>query len=109
MSGASLHYLEKIGKSVIPYIEEAFARDKEFDSIKTGIVSVLGNIRVPTSYELLLRLLENKSSHIVNWAGDALGKFNNVEALPAVIAANQRIGSEKMIDAAIQKLKDLQP
>jgi len=106
-SGASLHYLEKIGEAVIPDIDEAFARDKGFDSIKTGIVSVLGNIRGPTSYELLLRLLEHESPHIVNWAGDALGKFNDVEALPAMIAANQRIGGEKMIDAAIEKLKDL--
>jgi len=106
-SGASLHYLEKIGEAVIPYIEEAFSRDKAFDPIKTGIVSVLGNIRVPASYELLLRLLKHESSHIVNWVGDALGKFNNIEAMPAMIAANQRIGGEKMIDAAIEKLKDL--
>jgi len=107
-SGASLHYLEKLGESVIPHIEDAFSRDKAFDPIKTGIVSVLGNIRVPASYELLLRLLEHESSHIVNWAGDALGKFNNIKALPAMIAADQRIGGEKMIDAAINKLKDLQ-
>jgi len=106
-SGASLHYLENLGETVIPYIEEAFSRNKAFDPIKTGIVSVLGNIRVPASYELLLRLLEHESSHIVNWAGDALGKFNNIEALPAMIFANQRIGGEKMIDAAIEKLKDL--
>jgi len=106
-SGASLHYLEKLGEAVIPYIEEAFSRDKAFDPIKTGILSVLGNIRVLASYELLLRLLEHESSHIVNWAGDALGNFNNIEALPAMVAANQRIGGEKMIDAAIEKLKDL--
>ncbi|MEA3438003.1 MAG: SEC-C metal-binding domain-containing protein [Thermodesulfobacteriota bacterium] len=106
-SGASLHYLENLGEAVIPYIEEAFSKDNAFDPIKTGIVSVLGNIRVPASYELLLRLLEHESSHIVNWAGDALGKFNNIEALPVMIAANQRIGGEKMIDAAIEKLKDL--
>ena len=105
-SGASLHYLEQLGETVIPYIEEAFSRDKTFDPIKTGIVSVLGNIQVPASYELLLRLLEHESFHIVNWAGDALGQFNNAEALPAMIAANERIGGEQMIDAAIQKLKD---
>lgn len=107
-SGASLNYLEKLGEAAIPYIEEAFARDKAFDPIKTGIVSVLGNIRVPAAYELLLRLLEHESSHIVNWAGDALGKFNTVQALPVMVAANERIGGEKMIDAAIRKLKDLQ-
>jgi len=107
-SGASLHYLEKTGEAIIPYIEETFARNKAFDSIKTGIVSVLGNIRVPASYELLLRLLEHKSPHIVNWAGDALGKFNNVKALPAMVTANQRIGGEKMIDTAIQKLRAIQ-
>ena len=107
-SGASLHYLEKLGESAIPHIEEAFSKDNLFDPIKTGIVSVLGNSRIPAAYELLLRLLEHESAHIVNWAGDALGKFNNINALPAMVAANERIGGEKMIDAAIQKLKDLQ-
>jgi len=107
-SGAGLHYLEQLGETVIPYIEGAFSRDAAFDSIKTGMVSVLGNIRVPASYELLLRLLEHESAHVVNWAGDALGKFNNIEALPAMIAASERIGAEKMIDAAINKLKDME-
>jgi hypothetical protein len=107
-SGASLHYLEQQGEVVIPQIEEAFSRDKTFDPIKTGIVSVLGNIRIPAAYNFLIRLLEHESSHIVNWAGDALGKFNNVKALPVMIAANERIGGEKMIDTAIQKLEDLQ-
>lgn len=97
-----------MGETAIPHIENAFSRDKAFDPIKTGIVSVLGNIRGPAAYDLLLRLLEHDSSHIVNWAGDALGKFNNINALPAMIAANQRIGAEKMIDTAIQKLKKLQ-
>jgi hypothetical protein len=103
-SGASLHYLEMVGETAIPHIKKAFDNNKAFDPIKTGIVSVLGNIRVPTSYELLIRLLEHESSHIVNWAGDALGKFNNVKALPAMVAANERIGGQKMIDKAIQKL-----
>jgi hypothetical protein len=107
-SGASLHFLEKLEETAIPYIEAAFYRDQGFDSIKTGVVSVLGNIQGPGAYNLLLRLLEHKSSHIVNWAGDALGKFNNVKALPAMVAANERIGGEKMIDTAIRKLKDLQ-
>lgn len=106
-SGASLNFLEKLGGTAIPYIEEAFSRNKGFDPIKTGIVSVLGNIKGPAAYDLLLRLLEHKSSHIVNWAGDALSKFNSIEALPAMVAANTRIGGEKMIDTAIQRLKDL--
>ena len=103
-SGASLHYLEKMEEAAIPHIKKALDNNKAFDPIKTGIVSVLGNIRVPASYELLLRLLEHESPHIVNWAGDALGKFNNVKALPSMVAANDRIGGEKMIEAAIQKL-----
>jgi len=103
-SGASLHYLEKLAQRAIACIEEAFLRNKTFDPIKTGIVSVLGNIRGPAAYELLLRLLEHESAHIVNWAGAALGKFGSPEALPAMIAANERIGGEQMIDAAIQKL-----
>jgi hypothetical protein len=107
-SGASLNFLEKLGATAISYIEEAFSKNKAFDPIKTGIVSVLGNIQSPAAYDLLLRLLAHKSSHIVNWAGDALGKFNDVRALPAMVEANERIGGEKMIDAAIRKLKDIQ-
>jgi hypothetical protein len=108
-SGASLHHLERLGEGVIPYIEEAFSRDTWFDPIKTGIVSVLGNIQVPASYDLLLRLLEHESPHIVNWAGGALGKFGMIEALPQLLAAQERIGGEKMIDEAIEKLDHLQP
>ena len=103
-SGAGLHYLEKLGERTVPCIEEAFLRNKTFDPIKTGIVSVLGNIRGSAAYELLLRLLEHESAHIVNWAGAALAKFGSSDALPAMMAANERIGGEQMIDAAIQKL-----
>jgi hypothetical protein len=55
-SGASLHYLEKRGDHVIADIRAAFSKDNEFDPIKTGIVSVLGNIQTPAAYELLLGL-----------------------------------------------------
>jgi hypothetical protein len=106
-SGASLHYLEKRGAAVIPAIREAFSMDSKFDPIRTGIVSVLGNIRTPEAYDLLLGLLAHESPHVVNWAGDALGKFEAIDALPAMEAAGQRIGGEKMIDRAIRRLKDL--
>ena len=106
-SGASLHYLEKRGARVMPEIQAAFSRDKEFDPIKTGIVSVLGNLQTPAAYELLLVLLTHESPHIVNWAGDALGKFENVEVLSAMEAASEKIGREQMIEAAIRRLRDL--
>jgi tetratricopeptide (TPR) repeat protein len=106
-SGASLHYLEGLGEVVIASIEKAFSQDKQFDPIKTGLVSVLGNVRTDAAYDLLIRLLENESHHVVNWAGDALGKFERTEALPSMMAAASRIGGEKMIDEAIQKLQDL--
>jgi hypothetical protein len=106
-SGASLHYLEQLGEEVIPYIDEAFTEDKTFDPIKTGIVSVLGNIQVTASYDLLLSLLEHQSYHIVNWAGGALGKFGKIEALPPLLAAQERIGGEKMIDEAIERLGEM--
>jgi hypothetical protein len=108
-SGASLHYLEERQDAVIPDIQAAFSRDKEFDPIKTGIVSVLGNMQTPAAYALLLDLLSHESPHIVNWAGDALGKFENVEALQAMVAASERIGGELMIEAAIRRLRDLEP
>ncbi|MFP3869340.1 MAG: SEC-C metal-binding domain-containing protein [Syntrophobacteria bacterium] len=107
-SGASLHYLEEMGEEAIPHIREAFARDTIFDPIKTGVVAVLGNIRVSASYDFLMSLLDHHSHHIVNWAGGALGKFGKVEALPRLLAARERIGGEKMIDAAVEELESLQ-
>jgi hypothetical protein len=107
-SGASLHFLEERGESVIALIQTAFSRDSEFDPIKTGLVAVLGNIRVPASFQLLLKLLEHDSAHIVNWAGDALAKFKRLDVLPAMMAAGQRIGRQPMIAAAILRLKDLE-
>jgi hypothetical protein len=107
-SGACLHYLEKRGEEVIPFIAEAFAKEKKFDPIKTGIIAVLGNIRTPAAYRMLLGFLDHESPHIVNWAGDALGKFDNVEALPAMMTASQRTGGERMIEGAILHLKDLE-
>jgi hypothetical protein len=106
-SGACLHYLEKRGEDVIPYIGEALAKGKKFDPIKTGIISVLGNIRTPSAYRMLRGFLDHESPHIVNWAGDALGKFDDIEALPAMVAASERIGGERMIESAILHLKDL--
>ena len=106
-SGASLHYLEQLGEETVPYIQEAFTMNERFDPIKTGIVSVLGNIQGPASYDLLLDLLEHDSHHIVNWAGGALGKFGKVEALSPLLAAQERIGGEKMIDEAIEKLEEM--
>ena len=107
-SGACLHYLEKRGPGAIAHIEAAFSRDKTFDPIKTGIVSVLGNIRTPAAYTLLQGLLQHESPHVVNWAGDALGKFDRIESLPALVAAAERIGKEPMIEAAILRLKDME-
>jgi len=106
-SGACLHYLEKQGDVVIVYIEEAFSREKEFDPIKTGLVSVLGNIRTPPAYRMLMDLLDHENAVIVNWTGDALGKFDNIEALPRLVAASERIGGERMIENAILHLKDI--
>jgi len=106
-SGACLHYLEKQGEVVMPYIKEAFSREKEFDPIKTGIISVLGNIWTPPAYRMLMDFLDHENPVIVNWAGDALGKFDSVEALPAMVAASERIGGERMIENAILHLKDI--
>lgn len=106
-SGASLHYLEKRGTEVVPHIRQALMTDRQFDPIKTGMVSVLGNLGEPEAYDLLMDLLDHESPHLVNWAGDALGKFNNPQALPAMTAASERIGGQPMIDAAIEHLRDL--
>jgi HEAT repeat protein len=69
---------------------------------------VLGNIRTTAAYELLLELLTHENPHIVNWAGDALGKHQNIAALPLLVAASKRIGGERRIEAAIRRLKDKQ-
>jgi len=107
-SGASLHYLEKLGARAVPHIAGAFSRDESFDPIKTGLVAVLGNIRSLEAYALLLGLLQHESHHVVNWAGGALGRFERKEALPHLLAAQERIGGEQMIDEAIEKLEAME-
>jgi len=56
----------------------------------------------------LMEFLDHENPVIVNWAGDALGKFDNIEALPAMVAASERIGGEQMIENAIVHLKDME-
>ncbi len=106
-SGASLHYLEKQEPEVLAHIRSALTENRQFDPIKTGMVSVLGNMGGQAAYDLLIELLAHESPYIVNWAGDALGKFNNPDALDAMVAASERIGGQPMIDAAIEHLRDL--
>lgn len=107
-SGASLHYLEVRGDAAVGPIAAALAKDRKFDAIKTGIVSVLGNIQSPAAFKILMDLLAHESPHIVNWAGGAVSKYNDVSVLPALMAASERIGRQQMIERAIEKLKDLE-
>lgn len=104
-SETSMKYLEMKGERIIPNIRAAFAIDKEFDPIKTGIISVLGNLRTAPSYAILINLLEHPERHIVNWTAGALAIFGDLAALSKLLAVREHMGSEPRLDWAIEQLE----
>lgn len=99
-----LNYLEKLNEEALPYIEKALSTDKEFDPIKLGIISVLGHIRIPASYHILLGLLNHEEARVVSCAGGALGVYGDASALSKMIEADKRLGGDSRIKKGIDQL-----
>jgi tetratricopeptide (TPR) repeat protein len=107
LSESCLKALEQIGERSVPHLIAAFERDREFDPLKIGLISVAGRIRTPETLEWITSLLDHSDATIVNWAGGILGKADYVPALEKLKKANGRIGGEPMIQEAIDRLSKL--
>jgi len=105
LSESCLKGLESLGQSAIPYLKEAFSRDPEMDPIKTGLLSVAGEIGSPEAMEWLMEMLEHPLAVIVNWVAGILGKKGYKPALPKLKTAMERVGRQPYIIWAIEQLQ----
>lgn len=105
LSESSLEKLEKIGPEVLKYLREAFELDKEFDPLKTGLLSVAKELGTEEAMEWLVEMLEHHSPLIVNWTAGLLGKSKYRRALPSLRTALSRVGEQPYIVWAIDELE----
>jgi hypothetical protein len=105
MSESCLRYLEQTGEPALPFLQEAFQRDRRFDVLKIGLISVAGRIGTPEAMAWITTLLDHPDSVIVNWSAGVLGKCGHVEALGKMREAKIRYGDEPRIDWAIDELE----
>ena len=105
VSETCLKHLESLGTDVLPYVRDAMYRNKEFDALKVGLINMIGSLDTPDVDELLVKLLKNEETEVVDWAGLVLGKRDRVDLLPNLEEANSRIGDKPRIGWAINHLK----
>lgn len=106
LSESCLKGLEGLGEKSLPYLQEAFRKDQEMDPLKTGLLSVAGEIGTPTAMGWLVDMLRHPSASIVNWTAGVLGRKGYKAALPEIEKAMQRVGQQPYIIWAIGELKE---
>ncbi len=104
LSESCLNGLERLGEASLPYLQEAFREDQEMDPLKTGLLSVAGEIGTTTAMEWLVAMLGHPSTSIVNWTAGVLGRKGYKPALPEIKKAMQRVGQQPYVIWAIEEL-----
>jgi hypothetical protein len=99
-----LSHLEALGERAVPFLDEVLLENPAFDEMKVGLIMVLGSIKTPESFAILIRLTEHENPYVVNWAAQALGQSQNPEALPYLEKAKERLGALSKIAGAIQDI-----
>jgi hypothetical protein len=106
LSESCLRALEQLGERSLPYLREAFEKDQEMDPIKTGLLSVAGEIGSPEAMDWLTQMLEHPLPAIVNWAAGILGRKRHGPALPKLKKAMERVGQQPYIMWALEELEE---
>lgn len=96
--------LEVFADRAVPVIEQILNDNPAFDELKVGLLAVLGNIHIPESFAILIRLTEHDNPYLVNWAAEALAKHRNPQAVPYLEKAKERLGALSKIAGAIRDL-----
>lgn len=104
LSESALKELESKGEKILPYLRRAFEEDREFDPLKTGLLSVANEIKTEESMLWLVEMLGHPSPFIVNWTAGLLGKSGYRRALPALREALTRVGDQPYLLWAIEEL-----
>lgn len=107
VSEACLKHLEEMGEGALPFIREAFSRDRTFDPLKVGVITMIGKMPQPAVDDLLEELLQSKEPAVVDWAALALGRRERLDLLEALEEARERIGDKPRISWAIGQLQKL--
>src|SRR4030067_1025007 len=100
LSESCLKALEQLGELSLPYLQEAFQRNREFDSLKIGLISVAGQIGILDALEWVTRLLDHPDPVIVNWSARVLGKCGHISALKKIKEAGLRLGEDSRTEWA---------
>jgi hypothetical protein len=108
LSESCLKALEQLGELSLPYLQEAFQRNREFDSLKIGLISVAGQIGTPDALGWVTRLLDHPDPVIVNWSAGVLGKCGHISALKKIKEAGFRLGENSRTEWAVDELNRLQ-
>ena len=99
-----LTHLESFGRRALPVIDGILHRGAAFDELKGGLLSVLGNIHTPESYDILVRMIDHEHPNIVKWVAQALEQHENPDAVPHLDRAKARLGELSKIAGAIREL-----
>ena len=108
LSESCLKALEQLGELSLPCLQEAFQQDREFDSLKIGLISVAGQIGTPEALGWVTSLLDLANPAIVNWTAGVLAKCGHISALEKIKEAGLRIGENSRTEWAIEELSRLQ-
>ncbi len=99
-----LQHLESFGERAVASIEILWEENPAFDELKVGTITVLGNLQVPSSYELLTRLIDHENTYVVRWALEALSRHGRPEAQPSLERARHRLAAEDRIRSLVNEL-----
>lgn len=96
--------IEKSGEKAVPVLSAVLDENAAFDELKVGLLSVLGNIPCPESFQILAKFTGHENRYLVNWACDALGRHKNPDAMPYLEKARDRLGELSEIANAIKAI-----
>lgn len=99
-----LTHLEGFGELAVLQIKKILEEKPVFDELKVGLIMVLGNIHLPESFDILVKLTDHENAYVVNWVAESLGRHQNPEALPYLEKAKNRPGAHSKIAGAIKDL-----
>ncbi len=99
-----LAFLEEAGERGVPAISFVLSENPAFDELKTGLLSVLGNVACKESFEILAKFTEHENLYVVAWACEALERHKSSEALPYLESAKKRLSTVSKIEGAIKEI-----
>ncbi len=96
--------LQSAGERAVPIIDDILKQNTAFDELKVGLLSVLGEIRTPESFEILVRMIDHEDLDMVRWAARSLEQHQSPDAETHLVRAKDRLDASSKIGDAIRDL-----